>query len=106
MSTDALLDAPVPRAAKRSRRLDPVLRDAVAKEASSSTLTRTGAQVAKLMERVRRWNIRRISASLALRTIAPRMARYRTAVQEALKGEVAPILSVACDGTRMGKRDC
>ena len=54
LSTDALLDAPVPRGPQRSRRVDPVLRNAIAKETQRGELCRTSAQATKLLKRVRR----------------------------------------------------
>eukprot|EP00974_Lingulodinium_polyedra_P067062 6489585-Lingulodinium_polyedra.AAC.1 len=53
MSEDAFLDAPMPKASVRSRRIDPHLVQAVAQMASEGRLARTTAQAQRWLQRVR-----------------------------------------------------
>ena len=76
MSRDALMDAPVPMAVKRSRRIDPVLRDSMAKATMEGTIAKTGDQTSSIMQRARRWKIRRVGSCVANRSIIERMLRY------------------------------
>ena len=52
-SADAALHAPVPRGSERCRRLDPALPRALAAEAATGSLGRTGAQVNRALARLR-----------------------------------------------------
>eukprot|EP00974_Lingulodinium_polyedra_P094363 9145917-Lingulodinium_polyedra.AAC.1 len=71
MSQDAFLDAPVPRAAKRARRIDPHLREQLGQMASSGQLCRTGGQTAKFLQRVRRWNVKAVGKKVANDVLLP-----------------------------------
>eukprot|EP00974_Lingulodinium_polyedra_P056876 5471132-Lingulodinium_polyedra.AAC.2 len=106
MSEDAFLDAPVPRAAKRARRIDPHLREQVAQMASKGGLCRTGGQASNLLQRVRRWKVRLLGRSVANEAVGQRMVRYLGAGRAAFSTSSVQVASVALDASRVGGRDC
>ena len=105
MSSDAVLDAPVPQGPKRARRLDPNLRQQLGKMASEGDLSRTGGHAVKVMARMRQWNIKKMCQRTGQKTVEHRVATYAEEVQGTLSGENVNIVSLAFDGTRMSGKD-
>ena len=74
-SGDPLACAPVPHGVKRTRRLDPILVDAIGKAAGSRGVARSGAKVVALMKRFRRSGKLRMSGTTGNRALFRRAAR-------------------------------
>ena len=104
-SSDALVDAPVPIGAKRARRLDGNLLQAVAREAGSGAAGRTGGAVARSMKRYRRWSTTRLSDAVANLAAGRRVFDYWRKLQQVFSRVDQPVLSVCMDGTRMSGKD-
>ena len=103
-SSDALADAPVPRASTRARRLDPLLAEAVAREAGTGAAARTGHKVALMMARFRKGGFKKLGKSTANHATYKRMSAYHKAAQ-AMFANGSHTRHVAFDATRMNGRD-
>ena len=104
-STDALVDAPVPMATKRSRRLALPLRIAVGKALATGEVGRTGGRVAKSLQRFRKWGHKRFGATACANAVSGRVRSYIREAKGKLNCQFTRHISVACDGTRMAGRD-
>ena len=105
MNEDPLLDAPVPMATTRARRIDPVLKSALAREACEGGLVRTGAKATALLHRIRRWGKRRVGASTGNQTIQLRVGQYARAAEDEFSRPEHNVLSVAMDASRVSGKD-
>ena len=105
MSTDALVNAPIPMAAKRARRLDPLLVDALAKCANVGELARSGSQAVAITVRWRKFL--KPSMSTAVGNLFPgRRARvYFDKGREAFHSSRVRTVAIAVDVAIMGGRD-
>ena len=103
-SRDALLDAPVPKGAKRARILGPVLVDAVAEAAGKGELARTGSRVLANMHRWRRWCEKRMAISTCNTFPGSRAKVYLRQERRQFANAKVRILSLALDASRMGHR--
>lgn len=103
---DPLLDAPVPLANRRARRLDKHMLQAVGESMGSSRALNAPGRVTEILARFRRWRGKsRLGRSSAMSGLDMRLQRYQAAGQQALSPEASPMLGAAFDGTRMGQKD-
>ena len=103
--TDALLSASVPTGAKRARRLDPLLVDALGKMAGEGVLARSGSAASANMHRFRRFTKKQLANSTANTAAGRRAYVYWQAGQRAFSADRVRVVSMALDGSRMGGRD-
>ena len=106
-SDDVVVHAPIPLATKRSRRMDPGLTQALGRAVGEKELGGTGGQITKAMARFRkRGKKHQVPRQVAEGGIAQRQHRYHECGRQLFHADNECTLSVAMDGTRMGKRDC
>ena len=104
-SEDALLNAPVARGPQRARRLDRALLHACAQESASGAWARTHGRLLWAMARFRKWRKPKIQAISLRQTVAIELDAYQRNGRELLALDREPAVALACDGTRLGKRD-
>ena len=104
-TTDALVAAPVPRGAKRARRLDAALAEAVAAAAAKREGGRTSGQVLKHVQRFRAWRGTGPNAKRLCQREETRLCRYRALAREVFAPERCHTVSVALDATRLSGKD-
>ena len=105
-STDAFTDAPMLRGAKRQRRVEPALQDAIARTAGEGEVARSGAAALWVAEHMRRINASRKKGGFANRFLQLRCKKYWEQMQSKFAGGPAGVISLAVDASRMGQRDC
>ena len=104
-SSDALLHAPAPQGVTRSRRIDPVLRQALGRASAEGLAGRSGSHLVKVMARFRRWGKPRVHRGQVATARDERVHCYRQLGLTTFTRERANVLCIACDGARMGKWD-
>ena len=105
-STYALVDAPLLRGNKRMRRIDPLLKDVVAKAAGEGVLARSGSHALHIASRMRRWIVKTDKTKHGYTFLVGRIGRDLACVWPPDAGGQGNVVTLSMDATRMGKKDC
>ena len=104
-STDALVDAPVPRGPRRARRLDRAFVRSLTTGLAEAAWSRTPGRIASAIGRFRKARLPIVQVGSIVASEARHLYQYRERSREALCPSAEPIISFVCDGTRMGKKE-
>ena len=94
-----------PHGAKRARRMGADLVDAIARAASSREIARSGANVLKILKKLRRSGRLKIQDASATLFLYRRAAKYFHSGAAQMQSNVGAVVSVALGATRVGLKD-
>ena len=104
-SVDALMDTPVPKAVKRSRRLSEPFRRALGEAIAKRLGGTTPGKVVSTLQRYRRWGPSKFMIKPATNALRGRVRSYIRECKTIFSTDRCRHISYACDGTRMGQKD-
>ena len=105
MSEDAIVDAPVPMATSRARRIDPVLKGQLAKTGNEGTLVRSGGKAVALLHRIRKWKINRMGRTMGNDSVTFRQGQYAKAGRAVFDPTRCNIICLSLDASRVSGKD-
>eukprot|EP00969_Alexandrium_andersonii_P071227 3144646-Alexandrium_andersonii.AAC.1 len=104
-SDDAICDAPVAMGPMKARRLDRGLLQAMGRAMGQGSLGSTPGRLAVAIGRFRRWRVQKANSNAAQQGMLLNLRAYKEFGRRAFCPELEPIVSLSCDGTRMGGKD-